>query len=305
MTDKERSWPLMEDAAQALVVRYLPAAQAAAAPHGLSPTAWYGWLIAACFLRPEHLTLETHGKRDPYSSPGRWRSRLENAAQLGYLVQDERHAFSLTPAGEQAAEGVVQAIYRAMARLQPIDEAQLEQMAALLERLVTASLAAPEPPHKWALYLSRRSDPGPNALAMIRIDQWLTDLDAYRGDCHTSAWQPLGVSGLAWEMLTLIWHGEARAAVDFESKLQRRGYRRVTLVRALEELSQRGWVAGDAQAVDTTRAGREAREAAEARTDEYFYRSWAVLSAEEREPLKQWLAEFIEGLRREPADTGD
>ncbi|MCX6025678.1 MAG: hypothetical protein NTY23_05380 [Chloroflexi bacterium] len=305
MTDKELSWPLMEDAAQALVVRYLPAAQAASTPHGLSPTAWYGWLIAAYFLRPEHLTLETIGKRDPYSSPARWRSRLENAAQLGYLVQDERHAFSLTPAGEQAAEGVVQAIYRAMARLQPIDEAQLEQMAALLERLVTASLAAPEPPHKWALYLSRRSDPGPNALAMIRIDQWLTDLDAYRGDCHTSAWQPLGASGLAWEMLTLIWHGEARAAVDFESKLQRRGYRRVTLVRALEELSQRGWVAGDAQAVDTTCAGREAREAAEARTDEYFYRPWAVLSAEERERLKQWLAEFVEGLRRAPADTGD
>jgi len=50
---------------------------------------------------------------------------------------------------------------------------------------------------------------------MIRIDQLLTDLDAYRGDCHTCAWQPLGVSGLAWEMLTLIRQGEARAAVGF------------------------------------------------------------------------------------------
>lgn len=305
MTDNALAWPLMEDAAQALIVRYLPAAQAAAAPYGLSPTAWYGWLIAAYFLRPEHLTLETIAKRDPYSSPARWRSRLENAAQLGYLVQDERHGFSLTPSGEQAADGVVQAIYRAMGRLQPIEEVPLEQMAALLERLVTASLAAPEPPHKWALDLSRQSDPGPNALAMIRIDQLLTDLDAYRGDCHTSAWQPLGVSGLAWEMLTLIWHGEARAAVDFESKLQRRGYRRDTFVRALEELSQRGWVAGDAQAVDITRAGREAREAVEARTDEYFYRPWAVLSAEEREHLKKWITGFVEGLRREPAETGD
>jgi hypothetical protein len=64
-------------------------------------------------------------------------------------------------------------------------------------------------------------------------------------------------------------------------------------------------VAGDAQAVDTTHAGREAREAAEARTDKYFYRPWAVLSAEEGKRLKQVLAEFVEGLRREPADTGD
>ncbi|OGO47721.1 MAG: hypothetical protein A2Z30_02085 [Chloroflexi bacterium RBG_16_64_43] len=304
MTDIGLTWPLMEDAAQALLVKYLPAAQAAAAPHGLSPTAWHGWLISAFFLRPQHLTLETIAKRDPYSAPARWRSRLEKAAQLGYLVQDERQGYSLTPVGEQAADGVVQAIYRAMERLQPIGEAHLEQMAALLERLVTASLAAPEPPHQWALELSRQSDPGPTAPAMIRIDQLLTDLDAYRGDCHTSAWQPLGVSGLAWEMLTLIWHGEARAAVDFESKLQRRGYRRDAFVHALDELLQRGWVAGDAQAVDITRTGRDAREAVEAQTDEYFYRPWAVLSAEERECLKQGLADFVEGLRREPAVTG-
>lgn len=144
MTDDGLTWPLMEDAAQA-----------AAAPHGHSPTAWCGWLIAAYFLRPENLTLETIGKRDPTTSPARRHSRLENAAQLGYLVHAERHGFSLTPAGEQAAEGVVQAIYRAMAHLQLIDEAQLEQMAALLERLVTASLAAPEPPRKGALVLSR------------------------------------------------------------------------------------------------------------------------------------------------------
>lgn len=294
----------MEDAAQALIVRYLPAAQAAAAPHGLSPTGWYGWLVSTYFLRPEHISLDVLSRRDPYSSPAKIRSRLENAAKLGYLVQDERHGFSFTSAGEKAAEDVVQAMYEAMARLRPFDEEKLGRMADTLERLVTASLAAPEPPHKWALFLSRRTDPGPTALATIRIDQLLTDLGAYRDDCHSSAWQTLGVSGLAWEMLTLIWHGEARAAVDFESKLERRGFRREAFERALEELTSRGWVSGDAQAVDITRAGREVRESAETLTDEYFYRPWAVLSEDEQAMLERQLLDFLDGLRRIPSESG-
>ncbi len=295
----------MEDAAQALIVRYLPAAQAAASPHGLSPTGWYGWLLTTYFLRPEHFSLELIGRRDPYGSPARWRSRLENAVKLGFLVSDDRGGYSLTAAGEKAAEIVVQASYSAMAHLSPLDETQLERLSALLERLVTGTLAAPEPPHKWALYLSRRTDPGPNAMAMIRIDQWLTDLGSYRDDCHTSSWQGLGVSALAWEMLTLIWHGEAHAAVDFESKLERRGYKREAFVQALAELSARGWVAGDAQAADITRAGREVRDRAEGLTDEYFYRPWTVLSDVEREELDMLLARFLEGLRRLPAESGD
>jgi DNA-binding MarR family transcriptional regulator len=295
----------MEDAAEALIVRYLPAAQAAASPHGLSPTGWYGWLLTTYFLRPEHFSLELIGRREPYASPARWRSRLENAVKLGFLTPDDRGGYSITAAGEKAAEVVIQAFYGAMARLSPLAESRLERLSELLERLVTASLAAPEPPHKWALYLSRRTDPGPNALAMIRIDQWLTDLGAYRDDCHTSSWQGLGVSALAWEMLTLIWHGEAHAAVDFESKLERRGYKREAFVQALTELSARGWVAGDAQAADITRAGREVRDRAETLTDEYFYRPWAVLSTIEREELDKLLAEFLDGLRRLPAESGD
>jgi hypothetical protein len=267
----------MEDAAQAFIVRYLPAAQAAASPHGLSPTGWYGWLLTTYFLRPEHFSLELISRREPYSSPARWRSRLDNAVMLGFLAADDRGGYSLTAKGEKAAEVVVQASYDAMARLRPLDEGKLEHLSTLLERLVAASLAAPEPPHKWALFLSRRTDPGPSALAMIRIDQWLTDLSSYRDDSHTSSWQGLGVSALAWEMLTLIWHGEAHAAVDFESKLERRGYKREAFVQALAELSARGWVAGDAQAADITRAGREVRDRAETLTDEYFYRPWTVL----------------------------
>ncbi len=305
MTESGFSWPLMEDAAEALIVRYLPAAQTAASPHGLSPTGWYGWLLTTYFLRPEHFSLELLGRREPYSSSARWRARLENAVKLGFLVADDRAGYSLTAAGEQAAEGVVQASYGAMARLHPLDETQLERLSSLLERLVTASLAAPEPPHKWSLFLSRRTDPGPSALAIIRLDQWLTDLGSYRDDCHTSSWQGLGVSALAWEMLTLIWHGEAHAAVDFESKLERRGYKREAFVQGLAELSARGWVAGDAQAADITRAGREVRDRAETLTDEYFYRPWAVLSPQEREELDLLLAEFLEGLRRLPAESGD
>jgi hypothetical protein len=41
--------------------------------------------------------------------------------------------------------------------------ARRRRLAALLRRLVGAALAAPEPPGKWSLRLSRRTDPGAEA----------------------------------------------------------------------------------------------------------------------------------------------
>ena len=73
----------------------------------------------------------------------------------------------------------------------------------------TNGSAAPEPPGQWHLRLSRHTDPGELAPSVARIDQHLTDLNAYYNDASLAVWQPFGVSGAAWEAFGHLWCGDS------------------------------------------------------------------------------------------------
>ena len=57
-----------------------------------------------------------------------------------------------------------------------------------------------------------------------RIDQYLTDLNAYRNDASLSVWQPYGVSGATWEAFTCLWRGDARTLDALCDRLSFRGH---------------------------------------------------------------------------------
>jgi len=289
-------WPIALEALQALGRHYGPEMARAAAELNLPE--WYGWLLPALVLDPEPVSAARLRVRSPYTSARLYNERLANAASQGLLalVAGTENEYRLTEWGKRAAERVIGAAYMKMATLQPLPPTELERLADLLLRLVKSCLIAPEPPGKECINLSRRTDPGDHAAVVIRIDQYLSDLSAYRDDAHLAAWQPYQIDGHAWEAFTLLWRGEASTLDDLCQRLGRRGYSRDEYRQALEDLIQRGWVAEEAGEYRVTPPGKEIRQTAEETTDRYFYTPWSCLNQEETEDLRTLLIRLRDAL---------
>jgi hypothetical protein len=291
-------WPLAWEALQALRAHYGPAIDRSAEEFGIPFGEWYGWLMAAHIFEPSPISAARLHFRSAYTSPARLEEHLAGGLRLGLLEPVGEGEYRRTEAGQAAVQRLIDTAYAAMAPLRPLPKDELEQLAGLLNRLVAASLAAPEPPGKWCLRIARRYDPGADAPAMVRIDQYLSDLDAYRDDAHLAAWQPHGVSGQAWEALTLLWRGDATTADELHARLLRRGHAREAYTEALQELAMRDWAIGEGETYRLTGRGSSVREEAETVTNRYFFAAWACLSEAELVELRDLLTSFRDGLYR-------
>ena len=183
-----------------------------------------------------------------------------------------------------------------MSKLQPLPEADLLRLADLLNRLVEASLAAPEPPGRWCLRIERHYDPGTDAPVMHRLDQYLSDLLAYRDDSHLAAWQRHEVSGQAWEAFSLIHRTPALTLDELSEKLARRGYGEDDYALALQQLVKRGWIEEDRGGYWSIPEGDALQEEVEVLTNRYFYAPWGCLDEGEITALRELLAQFREAL---------
>jgi DNA-binding MarR family transcriptional regulator/DNA-binding HxlR family transcriptional regulator len=281
-------WPLAKAVLRSLGKTYYPEMERTAISAGMADCDWY-LLLPALLFDPAPISAARLRVRCPYYSPHIYENRLKPLAKLGYLKAvntstDEagypHYEYRLTDSGRMTIEWIIRAADSVMAALHPMDLVALERLCSLLERLVLASLEADEPPGKWALSHSRKTNPGPDAPVMVRIDQYLTDLGAYRDDAHQAAWGneprlkalatdadavPAGPAGLppspppgvtqALETLTLLWradkgelnngasaHGLSVSQVT--TLLEKRGHPRAAYTRALKALSAQGYVEG-------------------------------------------------------------
>ncbi len=287
--DTASLWPIAQETLRTLGKHYGPEMDQVAADLHLPE--WYGWLLAALTFEPEPISATRLRIRFPYTSARTYDERLANVARRGFLVlvtgtEDE---YRLTESGREALERVVGAAYTKMAMLQPLPSAELERLAALLLRVVKSCLTAPEPPGKWCITHSRRIDPGEGAPVVIRIDQYLSDLSAYRDDAHLAAWQPYHIEGHTWEAFTYLWREEAATLDDLCQKLKHRGHSQDEYKQAVEDLIERGWVAERAEKYLVTALGNEIRQTAEETTDRYFYAPWSCLNQGEIEDLRALL----------------
>jgi hypothetical protein len=187
-------------------------------------------------------------------------------------------------------------VYDCLQDLSPLPPAALARLADLLEPLVSASLLAPEPPRKALLPLSHELAFNAPSHALVRIDQSLADLAAYRDDSHLAAWQSHMVSGQAWDTFTALWHGTVGTVDAVFAQLARRGWPQDAYARALQELVVRGWVNGPEPYTISTQ-GRVLRDRAEAQTNTYFFAPWHVLDSDERKELRGLLTRLAEALQ--------
>ena len=290
-------WFLAQEAWEALGAGYGPVmARTAAKEAGFPEGAYFGWILPALGLDPDPISARQLAAWSPYTALALDESRLAASARLGFLRDAGDGNYFLTDAGRTAANRITSAAYAYMATLQPVPAASLSRLGHLLRRLVDACLTAPEPPDQWHLQLSRRTDPGEAAPMVARIDQYLTDLNAYRNDASLAVWQPCGVSGATWEAFTCLWRGEVRTLDELCGRLTFRGHPRDDYAGALADLGARGWIVAAGDGYELTDVGRTVREQAEQDIDRYFRAPWACLNEEELAELQTLLADLRDRL---------
>jgi DNA-binding MarR family transcriptional regulator len=282
-------WSTALEAKQALGRNYSPVMDQTAAELKLSE--WYIWLLPALVFEPESISATRLRVRTPYTSALLYNERLAKAAKQEFLtpVTGAENEYRLTELGRQAAESVIWAAYAKMTTLRPMPSTELERLASLLHQLVKSCQTTPEPPGKWCIIHSLRTDPGDNASVVVRIDQYLSDLAAFRDGAHLAAWQSHSIDGHIWEAFTYLWRGQATTLNGLYHKLERRGYSQDEYKQALENLIKRGWIKEEAGEYNATPLGQEVRQAAEEATDRYFYEAWSCLSQGEIEELQSLL----------------
>src|SRR5205823_6546029 len=101
-----------------------------------------------------------------------------------------------------------------LAEMHPLPAEELEALAEQLERAVDRVMhdpvLAPVPGSHLAASRSLATF-GPDAPAMVRIEQAIYDLWITRDDAHIKAWRDADMEGPPMQVLSLVWSGEASA----------------------------------------------------------------------------------------------
>lgn len=292
----ESLWPSVQEAFQAIGPHYQPQTGPFVRELGYEDGDWFISFIAYG-VDPEPLTAVTLQKKlFVYSHPDRVQQLLAGAAKRGFLAETQAGQYTITEKGRDGMAQFFEIAWDAIADLLPVPEPEMERLARLLYRVVAATETASEPAVKANLKVSRRTDPGLDALEIVRIDQYLTDLLRYRDDAHIAVWSTRSVSGPAWEAFTTIWRGDAQTATELVEKLPNRGHTAVAYDEALATLVQKGWLTVQDGVYMVTAVGQQLRDAAETETEEKFHVGLWALDAAEIKTLHSLLAQFKEGL---------
>jgi DNA-binding MarR family transcriptional regulator len=251
---------------------------------------------------PDDFGATDFARRNPYANPERITAILDEMAAEGFVVREENGRVVLAARGKEALDKTHAGFHDRLSEFETLPANELEELLGLLRRVGDAALAAAEPADKYVLENSRRGH-YPATPALGRIDQALDDLNAFRDMAHIAAWQPLGLSGRAWESFTFLWRGDAASGEALAQKLPQRGYTAADYDQALGELSARGWAMANGDGYAITDEGRRARTAVEAETDRLFYGPWAALSGGEQNRLRTLLIHLKLKLEKLAADA--
>jgi putative protease len=281
-------WKVCEEARHAITKTYDGLLDAFSGETGLDART-SGLLWAALTFEPHTTTPERLRVRGPYTAAVSYMSRLQNAAEKGFLVQPEPGEFRLSERGRLAAEHLIAVSRDAMARADPLSPQDGRRLADLLTRLVQACLFNPPPPDTWSIRLAYSLMP-PEEPCLPFSEQALSCLAAYRDDAHLAAWRPSGISAPALEALTLLWRGQASSLPGIYERLAGRGFEMHDYQNYVRELIQAGYASGSEDDLQISEAGRVYRDQVEQETDRLFFTPWSWLDLHEKAELSCLLA---------------
>ena len=245
----------------------------------------------------DYWSREDFKNRDVYSV---WPDLEDMFARLmagGWLVKAYGDRYRVTDRAQAAVQGMTRAGDQFLGQLRPIPVELLIQLVGQLRLVVDMCIAAPSPPHKWAILNRFRGiDTSTPPLGLVR--EMCMDLYAYRDDVHLYAWRgTYPMEGYVWNTLSLVWTGQAVTPEAMAQKLAFRGYVAADYRRSLEHLITLGWVQFDGEAYAITEQGSTVRSKVENLTDEYFYRPWGVLTGDTWTVMHNLLVSLLAGLQ--------
>ena len=305
-TGKTLFWPVARAAFIALNGAYWPAIESAARVRGIESPAWQ-YLPYLLVFKGEPLSAAVMRTRGAYISARLFEERFETLVQQGFLSREASGAepggvstarYVPTNAGLSAAHSLLNTAHSRMSRLTPLPLVELERLASLLERVVRACLKPHAPLDGWCISHSMNLDPGPRAHVVARIDQHLSDLAAYRDDCHLSSWRGHGVEGHSWEILTFVWRKQADSLDALREKLKHRGFTQEETSQAVQELLDRGWMEGTPVRYSTTAVGSDVRQTAQDTTEALFNAPFACLDDAESAELVGLLERLAKAFQK-------
>lgn len=294
-------WPLLQATMQAFTPHYREAMQTVLTETEIRGQDWFRTFLAYG-VDPEPLTAVQFHTIFPYANTDFQIQNLAETAEHGFLQEVAPGSYRLTENGRAAMKRFYAETGAAISALEPLPAAKMERLADLFGRIITATEAAEEPAEKPLFLMSRRSDPGANAAPARRIDQYATDLLRYRDDAHNASWAGLGVNGPTWETLTFLWRSDSLTAAALVEQLQHRHHDEAVYAKALQKLVDFGWAIALNGAYHITDAGKQVREEAETKTDDYFFVGWSALNDEEQAQFTKLLGHLHDKLNELAAD---
>lgn len=246
----------------------------------------------------ENFSVEDFQKRDPFSNPEQFEKMFARFDVKGWIFPLPHERYQASKKALEAVREIVQAGDSNLTAFDAMSDEELYQLTGFLKQLAAANLEAPEPPEKWGI-IKRFRVAGSKSPLIVQIRELLLYLFAYRDDSHLSAAHPhFGQAGIVWNVLGSIANGSAVNAAQMAENMTFRGYDKADYDVAIQAAIEIGWVEmGDTpNTFRPTKKGTELREQVDTLTDEYFYRTWSVLTQEEIDTLYVLLTKLRDGL---------
>jgi hypothetical protein len=246
----------------------------------------------------DNFSVEDFQKRDPFTNPEQFERLFARLEVKDWIEPVPDGRYQVTQKARNATRQIIQAGDKHLAAFKPRDGLDLGRLIKLLKQITMANGVEREPPAKWAIARRFRvADKESAPVAQVR--EYLMDIYAYRDDSHLAAARPhFNDAGIVWLVLGVLVGSKDITAQQIAEKMQFRGYEAFDFQIALDAAVEVGWaeltdVPGNYRA---TLKGREMREQVEQLTDEYFYRPWSVMVADELDELYTQLTKLHDQL---------
>lgn len=256
------------------------------------PQNWF-LLWIALELEPNAVDAAGFAIQNPYGAADSTLKQMAGLAESGYLKVVGENAYNLTEKGRQILGQAIDLIFNAGNDLDILPHDDAQALADTLGALVDHALTFDVIEKRDSIQRNNKSYPGDNAHPMARIFHFLTDVNAYRDDCHMATWRwKYDIDGPTWESLTLVWREDAQTPAEVLAKLPFRGYDEAVYDKAFAKLKSLGWIQKNgAGQYEVTAEGRAVREEAERLTDEYFMAPIQALG-DKQAKLAKWLTVY-------------
>jgi len=293
-------YPAIEAASRATAAFYDPVFIRYGQQYGISLPSLY-LLVAIPAFAPKAVSVETLNIRSPYTAAEHYQALLQELTLADMLSEEPQGQYRINPQGLTALKETLAGVYQVLGDIRSFPLIKQMDLASRLKVLSDTCLTAPDPPGTWCIRHARRLDPGSRVPMMARIDQFLSELQAFRNDAHLASWRGIESNGHAWDILSYLWvRREAASEAIFEG-LKKRGHSREKSEHAVELLLRRGWITREEDLLRITTFGTEIRQTAENTTERYFLAPFSKISAVEMEQTIALIESFHSELAKPEA----